>query len=81
MAAQGSSDDLVESMEIPVSMKDLYTKACEEDHIIAASLSIPVNRRSTTMLIQGRAGEVIAKIEELSLVSVNCAFVTASSGA
>lgn len=69
MVTQGSSDDLVESMEIPGSMKDLYAKACEEDRIMAMSLSIPANRKSTTMLVQGRGREVIAKVEELSAVS------------
>lgn len=73
MATQGSSDALVESMEIPISMKDLYTKACEDDRIMAASLSIPTNRRSTTMLVQGQGREVIAHVEEISLVGENCA--------
>lgn len=72
MVTQGSSDDLVESMDIPGSMKDLYAKACEEDRIMAMSLSIPANRKSTTMLVQGKGWEVIAKVEELSAVSELC---------
>ncbi|KAJ6141196.1 hypothetical protein N7470_010092 [Penicillium chermesinum] len=66
MVTQGSSNDLVETEDIPEYMKDLYAKACEEDRIMAMSLSIPANRRSTTMLVQGKGREVIAKVEELS---------------
>jgi hypothetical protein len=68
MATQASDDNLVESLEIPSSIKDIYTAACKNDHSIAESLSIPSDRISATMLVQGPGREVIAKIEELSLV-------------
>jgi hypothetical protein len=68
MATQGSEDNLVESIEIPSSIKDIYTAACRNDHSIAESLSIPSDRISATLLVQGPGREVIAKIEELSLV-------------
>lgn len=71
MATKGSDDNLVESLAIPSSIKDIYTEACENDQSLAESLSIPSDRISATMLVQGRGREVIAKIEELSLVRMH----------
>lgn len=63
-------DDFVECIELPPDVEDLYTQACEDDRFLAESLSIPTNRKSATMLVQGRGREVIAKVEELSLVRI-----------
>lgn len=68
MATQNPDDDLVECMELPTSMQDLYAQACQEEQYLA-TISTPTNRRCTTMVAQGRGREVIAKVEELSLVS------------
>lgn len=61
----------MESIELPPSVEDLYNKACEDDRILAMSLSISANRRSATMLVQGRGREMIASVEQLSLVREN----------
>lgn len=72
MATENPDDDLVECMELPASMQDLYAQACEEEQYLA-TISTPTNRRCKTMVAQGRAREVMAKVEELSLVSsVTC---------
>ncbi|KAJ6016507.1 hypothetical protein N7540_011098 [Penicillium herquei] len=71
MATQDSDDNFVESLEIPSSIKDIYTAACRNDQSIAESLSIPSDRISATLLVQGPGREVIAKIEEESLVSAH----------
>ncbi|KAJ5135520.1 uncharacterized protein N7515_004798 [Penicillium bovifimosum] len=76
MATQDSDDSFVESIEIPSSIKDIYTAACRNDQSIAESLSIPSDRISATLLVQGPGREVIAKIEEQSLRS-NIELVTA----
>lgn len=68
MAAQESlNDNQVESIEIPASIQELYNQACEDDRFLAESLAIPGNRRSTTMLVQGRGRDLIRKIEEISV--------------
>ena len=68
MATESPADDFVKSLEISPSIEDLYNKACDDDRSLAMSLSISTNRRSVTMLVQGRGREVIAKVEQLSLV-------------
>lgn len=68
MASQSSADNFVESLEIPDSVRSIYVEACELDRPMAQSLTIPSDRTSATMLVQGRGREVIARIEELSLV-------------
>ncbi|OOQ88322.1 hypothetical protein PEBR_13457 [Penicillium brasilianum] len=50
MATQDSDDSFVESIEIPSSIKDIYTAACRNDQSIAESLSIPSDRISATLL-------------------------------
>lgn len=71
MDSNDLEDSLVESLEIPSSIKAIYTEACENDRCMAESLIIPSDRISATMLVQGQGREVIAKIEELSLVRVH----------
>ncbi|OGE55676.1 hypothetical protein PENARI_c004G09219 [Penicillium arizonense] len=44
MEPGGSRADLIDSVQIPVSEKDLYNQACEDDRIAAESLSIAPNR-------------------------------------
>lgn len=69
MAMQDSDDVMIECMELPASMRELYTKACEDD-LFFATVSTPTDRKCTTSVVQGRGREVISKVEELSLVSV-----------
>lgn len=78
MATQGSGDNFVESLEIPSSIQYIYTEACNNDRSMAESLTIPSDRISATMLVQGRGREVIAKIEELSLVRFHMIFLIRS---
>ncbi|KAJ6001651.1 hypothetical protein N7499_008844 [Penicillium canescens] len=65
MEPGGSRADLIDSVQIPVSEKDLYNQACEDDRIAAESLSIAPNRTSATLLVQGHGREMIARIEKL----------------
>lgn len=69
MAIQDSDDNLVESLEILSSIKDIYTMACKNDQSIAESLLISSDRISAILLVQQGSGrDIIAKIEELFLV-------------
>ncbi|KAJ5543761.1 hypothetical protein N7513_007269 [Penicillium frequentans] len=61
------SGNLVESMEIPLSLKELYNRACRDDRFLAESLAIPGDRLSTTILVHGQGLELIKKIEDFSL--------------
>lgn len=70
MATPGANGNLVETVEVPENLQDLYRQACQDDLFLAQSLAIPGNRRSTTMLVQGRGRELIGKIETLSVVSL-----------
>lgn len=43
--------NFVESMELPPSLEDLYADACDDDRVLAESLSNLTNPWSATMLV------------------------------
>jgi hypothetical protein len=70
MATPSSNDNLVEAVEIPEDLQDLYEHACQDEQFLAKSLASPGHRKLATMIVQGRRGrELIGKIETLSTVS------------
>jgi len=68
MAAHDANENMVECMELPDSMRDFYTEACKEDQYLA-SMSTPENQKFTTIMLQSRGRDVIARVENLSSVS------------
>lgn len=49
-------ENLVESLEIPSPIKAIYTEACENNRILAESLSLPSDWRSATLLARPGKG-------------------------
>lgn len=68
MDKKDPEENRVESLEIPSPIKAIYTEACENNRILAESVSLPSDWRSATLLVQGRGKDVINRIAQLSLV-------------